>query len=87
MDQSIALCTQRLSDARALAPAREQAEAQQELILQAMASVHASLSRMALAGSAAAQTDVAELQQKVTQVHRQTCAVEDAVNELLALSG
>ena len=86
-DQSVTLCSQRLADARALAPARERAEAQQELILQAMASVHASLSRLARADSVTVLADVGELQHTVTQVNRQTCAVEDAVNEVLTLGG
>jgi len=84
-DQSVNLCAQRLSDARALVPARERAEAQQELILQALASVHASLTRMALADSVEA--DVGALQQTVAQVNRQTRAVEDAVQEVLTLGG
>ncbi|MCC2670052.1 MAG: hypothetical protein K0Q72_2523 [Armatimonadetes bacterium] len=87
MDQSIALCSQRLADAAALAPAREQAEAQRELILQALASVHASLSRMATAGSVTVHADVADLQRTVTRVNDQTRAVEDAVNEVITLRG
>lgn len=87
MDQSITLCSQRLADARALAPAREQAEAQQELILQAMASVQASLSRMLVADSVKVQADVGELQRTVSQVNLQTRAVEDAVQEVITLRG
>jgi hypothetical protein len=87
MDQSVTLCSQRLADARALAPAVEQAEAQQELILQAMASVHASFSRMAVADSATVHADVAELHRTVGQVNQQARAVEDAVNEVIALRG
>jgi hypothetical protein len=87
MEQSITLCSQRLVDARGLAPAREQAEAQQELIIQALSSVHASLSRMAVADPVTVQADVGELQRTVTQVNRQTRAVEDAVHEVLTLGG
>jgi hypothetical protein len=87
MDQSADLCAQRLMDARGLAPAREQAQAQQELILQAMASVHASLSRLAVADSVGAQVGVDELQRTISQVNRQTRAVEDAVNEVISLRG
>ncbi|MGV3724195.1 MAG: hypothetical protein ACO1SX_25150 [Actinomycetota bacterium] len=68
MDPSIALCSQRLSSARALGPAREQAEAQLELILQAMASVPASLSRMVATGAKIADADVNTLQLTVSQV-------------------
>lgn len=87
LDQGIELCTQRLADARTLAPAREQAEAQQELIMQAVASVRASLSRVALADSVTAQADVGELQRTVLQVNQRTRAVEEAVDELLTLRG
>ena len=87
LEQSIALCAQRLTDARAVAPAREQAEAQQELILQAMSAVHASLTRMALADSVTVSADVGELQRTVSQVNLQTRAVEDALNEVLTLRG
>jgi hypothetical protein len=87
MDQSAQLCAQRLMDARGLAPAREQAQAQQELILQALASVHASLSRLAVADSVGAQVGVEELQRTISQVNRQTRAVEEAVNEVVSLRG
>lgn len=85
MDQSSALCSQRLLAARALGPVRDQAEAQQELTLQALASVQAGLSRMAVAGSVAVDADVGELHRTVTQVNEQTRAVEDAVNEIISI--
>ncbi len=85
IEQSISLCSQRLADARSLAPFQEQAEAQQGLILQVMASVQASLSRMAAAESVAVQADVDELQRAVLRANRETRAVEDAVNEVIAL--
>jgi hypothetical protein len=87
MDQSISLCSQRLADAMALVPARDQAVAQQELILQAMTSVHASLARMAVADSVTVRADVGELQRTVARVNLETRAVEDAVEEVLALRG
>lgn len=87
LDQSAQLCAQRLMDARGLSPAREQAQAQQELILQALASVHASLSRLTVADSVGAQVGVEELQRTISQVNRQTRAVEEAVNEVISLRG
>jgi hypothetical protein len=86
MDQSIGLCAQRLEHARRMEPAREQAEAQQELICQTLASMQASLARIAGAGSAPAATEVNELRDSVTAVNRQTHAVEEAVTEVMALS-
>jgi len=90
MDQSIALCSQRLASARAMGPAREQAEAQQELIVQAISSVQASLSRMVASGSGVVTDNVVvagvdELHRTVSQVNLQTRAVEEAVNEVVAL--
>lgn len=85
MDQSIQLCQQRLADARILTPTWEQALAQQELILQAMASVHASLSRIAVADSVEAPVGVMELQRTVQEVNQRTRSVEEAVNEVLLL--
>jgi len=87
LDQSVTLCSERLFDARALAPARAQAEAQQELILQALASVQASLSRMAAAESSSVRSDVDQLQRAVSRVNLETRAVEDAVNEVITLRG
>jgi hypothetical protein len=85
MDQSIGLCQQRLSAAKALGPAREQAEAQQELIIQALASVQGSLARMVASGSGTSDADVSALHASVNQVNQQTRAVEDAVGEVLTL--
>jgi hypothetical protein len=85
MEQSVALCARRLQYARALEPAREQAEAQQELIVQTLASVQASLARTGSTPAVPVQAEVAELQQSVTQVNHQARAVEEAVAEVMAL--
>ena len=85
MEQSLALCTGRLEHARRVEPAREQVAAQQELILQTMASVHAGLARICAAGSTPAGVDVHELQESVAGVSRQARAVEEAVTEVIAL--
>lgn len=86
MDQSIALCGRRLEQAKALKPAREQAEAQQELILQTLASVAASLTRTGAVPSAPVSAEVTELQESVTQANRRAQAVEEAVAEVMALN-
>ncbi len=85
MARSIDLCIQRQNAAHSLAPAREKAEAQQELIVQTLASVQASLGRTLGARVGSVQADVGELQQSVLQVSTQTRAVEEAVSEVLAL--
>jgi hypothetical protein len=87
LDQSIALCARRLESARVLEPAREKAEAQQELILQTLASVQGSLARTATASTEPAAAEVDALQQSVTQMNHQARAVEEAVAEVMALRG
>jgi len=85
MDQSIDLCSRRLETARAVQPAREQAEAQQELILQTLASVQASLASTHASPSAPLAAGVEGLQQSVLQVSRQARATEEAVAEVLSV--
>lgn len=84
MEQSIALCSARLEHARAIEPAREKGEAQQELILQSLASVQAGLARVSVAGAAPPPAEVEELSHSVTQINRQARAVEEAVLEVMA---
>lgn len=86
MEQSIALCRQRLEHARRIEPVREQATAQQQLILQTLASIQASLTRIAAADAAPLSADVAGLRESIHRVNQQTSSVEDAVNEVLSLS-
>lgn len=87
MDQSVELCRRRLEAARAVEPARQKVEAQQELILQTMASVQASLGRTGGVNIESTDLNLGELQQSVAQVDTQTRAVEEAVAEVVALSG
>jgi hypothetical protein len=85
LEQSAALCARRLEVARALEPAREKAEAQQELILQTLASVQASLASTVAAPAEPAAAEVEALQQSVAQMNQQARAVEEAVTEVLSL--
>jgi hypothetical protein len=85
MDQSVAMCGQRLEHARRIEPLQQQAEAQQEFIVQTMASIQGSLSRIAGAGANPLPTEVAGLRETVHRVHQQTRSVEDAVAELQSL--
>ncbi len=86
MDQSVELCRRRLEASRAVEPARQKVEAQQELILQTMASVQASLGRTGGVNINAPDLYLGELRQSVDQVNTQTRAVEEAVAEVVALS-
>jgi hypothetical protein len=82
LDQSVALCARRLEHARALEPAREKAEAQQELILQSLATVQASLARTCAAPSADSDSEVDELRRSMQEMNRRAKAIEDAVAEV-----
>jgi hypothetical protein len=87
MDQSIALCEQRLEAARAMAPLREQAEAQLELIHQTLASVQSTVACLQAAGAADMDSDIHSLQTAITQTNQQARSVEAAVQELRAFTG
>jgi hypothetical protein len=86
MDKSVELCCRRLEASRAMEPARQNAEAQQELILQTMASVQASLGRTTGVNVKPEDLNLGALHQSVAQVNSQTRAVEEAVAEVVALS-
>lgn len=86
LGKSVELCRRRLEASRAMEPARQNAEAQQELILQTMASVQASLGRTTGVNVKPADLNLGELHQSVAQVNSQTRAVEEAVAEVVALS-
>ncbi len=85
VEQSLALCDDRLAHARAIEPGLERIEAQQGVILQALASVRASLARTRAAPTPAAAPLAAELQRSIAGVSAQTKAVEEAVKEVLTL--
>jgi hypothetical protein len=85
LEQSLAICDERLSSARALAPLIERMDAQREVIQQTMLSVQASVSRLQVAPAAVAAPDVEEVKRVLTDVTAQTRAVEDAVQQVIAL--
>ncbi len=90
LEQSVHLCAERLEQARRLAPAREQAEAQRELIEQSLASVQSSLARMVAAPAvpaAAPAGHLDEVRRVVAEANSRARAVEDAVAEVGALGG
>jgi hypothetical protein len=85
LTQSLAMCDNRLSNARALAPLIERLDAQREVIDQTLLSVQSSVSRLQVAPTALAAPAVEEVKRVVSQVTAQTHAVEDAVQQVMAL--
>ena len=85
LTQSLAMCDERLRNARELSPLLERLDAQWEVIEQTLLSVQASISRLQVAPMALAAPDVEEVKRVVGQVTAQTQAVEDAVQQVMSL--
>lgn len=85
IEQSIELLETRCRAAQTLQPSLERVEAQQEVILQTLASVQSSLARMKVAPAALTAPDVAEMQSSISEVTGQTQAVEQAVQEVMSI--
>src|SRR5262249_4232261 len=85
LEQSSAMCAARLEHARALEPGFERVKAQQEVILQTLASAQASMARARMAPTPVSLPDMQRLQESVLGVNNQTRAVEEAVQEVMAL--
>jgi hypothetical protein len=83
--QSVALCQARLESARALGPMLTRLDAQQEIIHQALASIHFALARLQVAPATLAMPDITEIHQTVARINNQTRAMEEAVAEVMAL--
>jgi len=81
----IALCEERLSQARALDPALQRISAQREVLCQTLLSVQSSVARLQAAPGAVALPDADAIRRAVSDVTAQTRAVEAAVEEVLAL--
>jgi hypothetical protein len=86
LQQSLEMCESRLEDARALERSLKRLDAQHQVVLQTLASVHSSLARKQVAPTPLAAPDLAEIQQAVTRINVQTQAVEKAVQEVMAVS-
>jgi hypothetical protein len=85
LTQSLAMCDERLCKARELSPLLERLDAQWEVIEQTLLSVQGSVSRLQVAPTAITAPDVEEVKRVVSQVTTQTQAVEDAVQQVMAL--
>ena len=85
IEQSIELLETRCQVAQTLQPSLERVEAQQEVILQTLASVQSSLARMKVAPAALTAPDIAVIQSSISEVTGQTRAVEQAVQEVMSI--
>jgi hypothetical protein len=85
LSQSLAICEERLRNARELDPLIERLDAQREVVIQTMLSVQSSVSRLQIAPSALTAPDVADVRRVIGEVNVQTKAVEDAVQQVMAL--
>ena len=85
IEQSIELLETRCQVAQTLQPSLERVEAQQEVILQTLASVQSSLARMKVAPDALTAPDLAVIQSSISEVTGQTRAVEQAVQEVMSI--
>jgi hypothetical protein len=85
LQQSLALCDQRLENARAIQPAVERIDAQQEMILQTLGAIHSNLTRLETAHQALGAADVDAIRHEIQEISRRAAAVESATREVQAL--
>ena len=85
IEESVELCKQRVESTRQIEPAAERLQAQQELILQTLASIQASLARLAQADHLLSETDLAAIREQSEAIQAHAEAVESAVEEVVAL--
>ncbi|MES2459438.1 MAG: hypothetical protein V4671_02560 [Armatimonadota bacterium] len=83
--QTLSLCEARLERAKALDPLKERLEAQQEMIVQTLASVGESLAGLQIAPRAVREPQVESIQESLEQIQYQTRSIEQAVQEVMAL--
>jgi DNA repair exonuclease SbcCD ATPase subunit len=85
LTQSLAMCDERLRNAKELSPLLERLDAQWEVIEQTLLSVQGSVSRLQIAPTALTAPDVEEVKRVVDHITTQTQAVEDAVQQVMSL--
>ena len=86
LEESLALCDSRLENAGQMAPALERLDAQQEKIVQTLASIQSRLARLEAAPAPIMLPQAEEVQQTLKDLTNQTRAVEEAVQEVMAVS-
>jgi hypothetical protein len=85
IEQSSAMCETRLANARALAQGLDRLNAQEEAIVQTMASALSALARAQLAPGADAEAAAQQVQDTISTMNLQSQAVEQAVQEVMSL--
>jgi hypothetical protein len=85
MQESLRMCEVRIENVGKLKPALERLDAQQEAIVQTMASVQSALARWQAAPTVADLPSLEEVQQAVVRINDETFAVERAVQEVTAV--
>jgi hypothetical protein len=85
IEDSVELCRQRVESTLQIEPVAERLQAQQELILQTLASIQANLARLAQADQLLTETDVAAIREQSENIQSHAEAVETAVDEVVSL--
>ena len=82
---SLELARETLNTTEALHVVRGRIEAQQEAILHAFTGLRATLGRLRLASTALQSPDLSQIRETTARIHGQSRAVEDAVQEVIAI--
>ena len=85
LEQSLQMCADRLESAKQLRQTLERVSGQQEAIGQTLASAVSAMARLQLAPSVHTESAAAQIAEQVTQMNRQTYAMEQAVEEVILL--
>ncbi len=86
LSNSLLMCEERLKNARALEPAIHRMDAQREVLRQTLLSIQATVVRLQAAPEAANPPDIHGIRLAVSELTVQTRAVEEAVQEVLAVT-
>lgn len=85
LEESLTLCRVRLESARRVLPAIERLDAQQEKVVQTLASLQSRIARLDSDPSPMMSPEASELKNTLNALAAQTRAVEDAVQEVTAV--
>ena len=85
LQQSLQMCAARLENSRNIEQSLERLNAQQEAIVQTLATTLSAMARLQAAPDVRAEAAANEIAETVAQMNRQTYAVEQAVEEVVAL--
>ena len=85
IQQSLQMCAARLENSRNIEQSLERLNAQQEAIVQTLATTLSAMARLQAAPDVRAEAAANEIAETVAQMNRQTYAVEQAVEEVITL--